>query len=160
MNHKKQMVRSLLLAVAAMSAIATAAHAEADTTKKDDGALTWNGITFYGVIDIGVAHLDHGAKLTSYYGPGLPFVIQKNSGQSITSISPNGLSQSKIGISGVEKINNDDVKRGVQARDRLPADCTRYTLANGPKSLIIDNGVPLASQTTNGDSSRSFWRSS
>ena len=31
---------------------------------------------------------------------------------------------------------------------------TSFHLANGPKSLIIDNGVPLASQTTNGDSSR------
>jgi predicted porin len=119
--------------------------------KTGDGSLTWNGITLYGTFDIGVAHLDHGAKLTSYYGPGLPFVIQKNSGAAITSISPNGLSQSKVGVSGVEKINDDlsavfKLETGFQP--------TSFHLADGPRSLIKDNGVPLAVQTTNGDSSR------
>jgi predicted porin len=135
-----------------------AAKAEAKATatakpapKKDDGGLTWHGVTLYGTFDIGLAHLSHGAPLTSYYGPGLPFVIQKNANRAITSISPNGLSQSKIGISGAEAIN-DDAKLVFKLETGFQP--TSGHLANGPKSLIIDNGRPLADQITNGDSSR------
>ena len=136
---------------AAKAQAEAAAAAAKPAPKKDDGALTWRGITLYGTFDIGLAHLTHGAPLTAYYGPGLPFVIQKNSNKAITSISPNGLSQSKIGISGAEPINDDakfifKLETGFQP--------TSGHLANGPKSLIIDNGLPLAAQTTNGDSSR------
>src|SRR5512142_1723370 len=35
--------------------------------------LTWNGITLYGTVDVGVAYLNHGAPLSPTYGPGLPF---------------------------------------------------------------------------------------
>jgi predicted porin len=133
------------------TAKAQAKTAASAAPKKDDGSLTWHGVTFYGTIDIGLAYLNHGAPLTAYYGPGLPFVIQKNSNRPITSISPNGLSQSKLGLSGVEPINDDTnfvfkLETGFQP--------TSGNLANGPKSLIIDNGVPLANQVTNGDSSR------
>ena len=132
-------------------AATTPATPSAESTKKDDGSLTWKGITLYGTFDIGVAHLDHGAPLTSYYGPGLPFVIQKYSNRAITSVSPNGLSQSKLGLSGVETINDD-----LQAVFKLETGFqpTSGHLSNGSKSLIVDNGLPLASQTTNGDSSR------
>ncbi len=141
-----------LLALMGSSVLAGPALAQAAApAKKDDGSLTWKGITLYGTFDIGVAHLDHGAKLTSYYGPGLPFVIQKNSDRPITSISPNGLSQSKVGISGAEPIN-DDLK--VVFKLETGFQPTSFHLSDGPRSLIVDNGVPLASQTTNGDSSR------
>lgn len=138
-------------AAAAPAPAAAPAEPAKAPAKKDDGGLTWKGVTLYGTFDIGVAHLDHGAKLTSYYGPGLPFVIQKNSGASITSVSPNGLSQSKVGISGVEKIN-DDVNAVFKLETGFQP--TSFHLADGPRSLIKDNGLPLAGQTTNGDSSR------
>jgi predicted porin len=118
---------------------------------KDDGSLTWHGVTLYGTLDIGLAYLTHGAPLTSYYAPGLPFVIQKNSNRPITSISPNGLSQSKIGLSGAEPIN-DDTKFVFKLETGFQP--TSGHLSNGSKSLIVDNGLPLAAQTTNGDSSR------
>ncbi|HEY3947820.1 porin [Phenylobacterium sp.] len=130
---------------------APAAAKEATAAKTDDGALTWKGITLYGTFDIGVAHLEHGAKLTQFYGPGLPFLIQKNAGAAITSISPNGLAQSKLGVSGVETLTSDvnfvfKLETGFQP--------TSLHLADGPRSIIADNGVPLQNQTTNGDSSR------
>jgi predicted porin len=140
-----------LVAPALAEATPPPSTSQAAPAKKDDARLTWRGITLYGTFDIGVAHLDHGARLTSYYGPGLPFVIQKNSDRPITSISPNGLSQSKVGISGVEPIN-DDLKAIFKLETGFQP--TSFHLSDGPRSLIIDNGVPLASQTTNGDSSR------
>lgn len=123
----------------------------APAAKADDGSLTWHGITLYGVYDIGVGHLDHGAKLSSYYGAGLPFVIAKFSNQDITSIAPNGLSQSKLGVSGVEPLTDDlsavfKLETGFQS--------TSLHLTNGPKSLILNNGVPLQDQTNASDTSR------
>ncbi len=135
----------------AAPADAPIATAPAAPAKTGDDALTWKGITLYGTIDIGFAHLDHGAPLTSYYAPGLPFVIQKNSNRAITSVSPNGLSQSKIGISGVEPIT-DDLKAVFKLETGFQP--TSGHLTDGSRSLIVDNGLPLASQTTNGDSSR------
>jgi predicted porin len=123
----------------------------AETAKANDSALTWKGITLYGTIDIGVAYLSHGAPLTQYYGPGLPFVIQKNSNKATTSVSPNGLSQSKIGISGVEALS-DDINAVFKLETGFQP--TSGNLTNGSKSLLIDNGRPLDQQITNGDSSR------
>lgn len=129
----------------------TAPAKKASPAKQSDGSLTWKGVTLYGTFDIGFAHLDHGAKLTSFYGPGLPFLIQKNSNHAITSISPNGLSQSKLGVSGVERIN-DDLKAVFKLETAYQP--TSGNLTDGPRSLIKDNGVPLADQITNGDTSR------
>ena len=66
--------------------------------------LTWLGVTLYGVVDVGLAHLSHGAPASNTYGPGLPYIVQSFSRDSMTSIANNGLSQSKIGLSGVEPL--------------------------------------------------------
>jgi len=108
-------------------------------------------VTLYGTVDVGVAYLTHGAPLSAYYGPGLPFLIQKFSDRSITSIAPNGLSQSKIGLSGEEPIAD-----GFSAVFKLETGFqpTSGNLTNGPKSLIISNGLPLNQQADSGDASR------
>lgn len=123
----------------------------AASQKAKDDSLTLFGITLYGVVDIGVAHLDHGAPLSQTYGPGLPFLLQKFNNREITSLAPNGLSQSKIGISGVEPITGDvaavfKLETGFQP--------TSLRLTDGPKSLVASNGVPLDQQRESGDTSR------
>lgn len=143
-----------LLAAAALATPALAQGASstvAPTASADAGSLTFHGVTLYGTVDIGVAYLTHGAPLSAYYGPGLPFTIQKFSNRPITSIAPNGLSQSKIGISGVEPITKDlsavfKLETGFQP--------TSGNLADGPKSLILSNGRPLSQQANSGDSAR------
>src|ERR1700761_6654682 len=126
------------------------ADATASSKAKDDSLTLW-GITLYGTVDIGVAHLDHGAPLSATYGPGLPFVLQKFNNKDITSFAPNGLSQSKIGISGVEPIGG-----GVSAVFKLETGFqpTSGRITDGPRSLVVSNGVPLNQQSESGDSSR------
>jgi predicted porin len=161
--------RGAVVAIAALTlSLAPIAHVEAAPappspadaapaapTPKPAGAsqspLTFAGVTLYGTVDVGVAYLNHGAPLSADYGAALPFLVQKFSNRSITSIAPNGLGQSKIGLSGVEPLSADaslvfKLETGFQP--------TSGHLADGPKSLIKDNGLPLASQTTSGDSSR------
>ena len=66
-------------------------------------------------------------------------------------LTPGGLTQSNIGIKGKEAITPGldfvfDLNFGF--------DPYSMTAANGPKSFLDNNGVPLATQSSNADSSR------
>ena len=132
---------------------APAASTPAPAKKSDSGALTWNGITLYGTVDIGVEYVSHGAPLSQTWGPGLPSFIQNFSNHSITSVNGNGLSQSKIGLSGVEPIPGLDGWSGVF---RLETGFNPWSgrLVDGPGSLVTDNGKAAAVKISAGDSSR------
>src|SRR5579875_2953887 len=149
----------LALSVTCGSASADAVSVSSPTlasaeTQKGQGAsdsLSFLGLTLYGTVDIGVAYLTHGAPLSQTYGPGLPFMLQKFSNRPIVSIAPNGLSQSKIGLSGQEPLIKDvtavfKLETGFQP--------TSGRLTDGPRSLIVNNGRPLDLQIEAGDSSR------
>ncbi len=114
--------------------------------------LTWFGVTLYGVVDVGLAHLSHGAPASSTYGPGLPYIVQNFSNSSITSVAGNGLSQSKLGLSGVEPLGALDLKAVFKLETGFQPTTGRLT--DGPKSLIDNNGRANADKATAGDSSR------
>jgi len=148
----------LLYAVIFAASLSYTGRAQAQTTSSANvvqpstsDSLTLWGVTLYGTVDIGVAHLDHGAPLSATYASGLPFLLQKFNNRPVTSFAPNGLSQSKIGVSGVEPIGG-----GVSAVFKLETGFqpTSGQLADGLKSLVLSNGAPLAQQRESGDSSR------
>jgi predicted porin len=147
------------LALAGLAA-APRAHAQAaDPSAKPDptaapaanSGLTLDGVTLYGTIDVGVAHLDHGAPLSAYHGPGLTFTVQKFSDRSVTSAAPNGLSQSRIGLTGAEPLG-DDISAVFKLETGFQPTSGRLT--DGPRSLVEANGKPLNRQADSGDSSR------
>jgi predicted porin len=113
--------------------------------------LTYYGITLYGTIDVGVDWQSHGTKLNAVYPTGIEELVSKNSNKAIWNLAPNGLSQSNIGIKGKE-----DFAPGWSFVFDLNMGFDPYTLqlANGPKSQLENNGLPLALQNSNGDSSR------
>ena len=114
--------------------------------------MTWYGVTLYGLIDVGLAHLSHGARPSNTYGPGLPYIVQSFSNRSITSVAGNGLGQSKLGLSGIEPIG----MLGVKAVFRIETGFQPTTgrLTDGPKSLIDNNGRANSDKVTGGDSAR------
>jgi len=114
--------------------------------------LTWFGVTLYGVVDVGLAHLSHGAPASNTYGPGLPYIVQNFSNRSMTSVAGNGLSQSKLGLSGVEPLGALDLKAVFKLETGFQPTTGRLT--DGPKSLIDNNGRANADKVTAGDSSR------
>ncbi len=114
--------------------------------------LTWFGVTLYGVVDVGVAHLSHGAPASNTYGPGLPYIVQNFSNSSMTSVAGNGLSQSKLGLSGVEPIGSLDLRAIFKLETGFQPTTGRLT--DGPKSLIDNNGRANADKVTAGDSAR------
>ena len=114
--------------------------------------LTWFGITLYGVVDVGLAHLSHGAPASNTYGPGLPYIVQNFSNRSITSVAGNGLSQSKLGLSGVEPLGALDLKAVFKLETGFQPTTGRLT--DGPRSLLDNNGRANADKVTAGDSAR------
>jgi len=129
----------------------TAAPAPAPA-KKETSALTFAGVTLYGTVDVGIAYMTHGAPLSQTWAPGLPYFIQSFSNHSILSAGPNGLSQSKVGLSGVEPLGVGDWT-GV-FRLETGFDPTSGRLTDGPGSLVANNGVAVANRKSAGDSSR------
>lgn len=123
-------------------------------TSKDPASqtLTWNGITLYGTVDVGVAYVSHGAPLSPTYGPGLPFTLSSYSNHPITSLAPNGLSQSRIGLSGVEPLGMGDLKGVFKLETGFNP--TSGRLFDGPRSLLDNNGRPNNNKVTASDSSR------
>src|SRR5882757_2437663 len=129
----------------------SAAPAPAPAKKSDSSALTFAGVTLYGTVDVGIAYMTHGAPLSQTWAPGLPYFIQNFSNHSILSAGPNGLSQSKVGLSGVEPLWGDWT--GV-FRLETGFNPTSGRLTDGPGSLVADNGRSAATKISAGDSSR------
>lgn len=116
-----------------------------------DDSLTWNGVTFYGKVDVGYAHQSRGVPYDPKYYTGLETVILKNSNRSVNSWSNNGLSQSMIGLKGDIALNEEFAGIFKLETAFNPLSMRR---ANTLQSLVSNNGVPLANQTANADSSR------
>jgi predicted porin len=116
-----------------------------------DGTLTWNGITLYGTVDMGVAWQSHGTPFDGAYSNGIEDIISKNSNRARWNPAPNGLSQSNIGIKGTEPMT-----AGWSFIFNLQAGFDPYSLgvADSLRAMVRNDGVPLANQTSNGDSSR------
>jgi predicted porin len=145
---------SAVLGASLLSALANAqtAPSQQPQSSTTDGALTYKGITLYGTIDLGLQYQTHGAPINDYFPAGSADIVQKNSNHSITGITPNNLSQSKIGLQGVEPLAGDwtavfklETFFNPQSGD----------ISDALKSLVQNNGRSVASgtQTTNLDSS-------
>ncbi len=70
----------------------------------------------------------------------------------ITSLAPNGLSQSKVGVSGVEPLGVGDLKGVFKLETGFNPTSGRLT--DGPRSLIDNNGRANNQRITASDSSR------
>jgi predicted porin len=115
-------------------------------------SLTFAGITIYGTVDMGIAYLTHGAPLSSQWAPGLPYFVQAFSNHSYFGAAGNGLSQSKLGISGVERLFSDDWSGIFRVDTGFNPWSGR--LVDGPGSLTQNNGKANAVKISAGDSSR------
>lgn len=113
--------------------------------------LSWKGLTLFGVIDAGVAWQSHGAPLNGAYPQGLEYAISKNSNRPLFSVAPGGMGYSGLGLKGAE-----DIAPGLSAVFAVNTQFNSASgqLANGPASLVQNNGVPLTAQSANGDSAR------
>jgi predicted porin len=117
-----------------------------------DCPLTYYGITIYGTYDAGGGWESHAAPYNGNFFIGVTELVQKQSRPSSAWLpTPNGLSQTNVGVRGREQIVNGldfvfDLNLGYQPYSGL--------LSNGPGSIAGNNGVALPMQNSNADSSR------
>jgi predicted porin len=115
--------------------------------------LTFHGVTFYGLFDVGAIHETHGATYDSNSPQiGVEDPISKNSNHALTHYSEDGLGQSNLGLKGREHLFDRvslifKLEPGVELLDM------KFT--NSIQSLVNNNGVALADQSTNFDTNRS-----
>ena len=117
-----------------------------------DCPLSADGVTVYGTVDVGFGYETHGAPLNGDSKTGVSELVTKINNGSRWQGVPNALGQSNIGVKIKERIAPNwfligDVNAGF--------DPYSLKFANGPKSLVDNNNVPLANQSTNSDSARS-----
>ena len=141
-------LQSVLL-VAALGAFGLA-HAQTSATPAQDAndSLTWRGITLYGTIDVGFQYESHGAQFSDFYTPASTNIVQKDSHKSVYGMTGSNLSQSKVGLRGLEPIAGD--WSGVFALETW-FNPQAAELSNSLKSLVLNNGLSPGQQTTNND---------
>jgi predicted porin len=148
--HLKHGLLFLSLLSATGLAHAQSAPAPAAPPAPADDSLTYHGITLYGIVDVGIQNQTHGAPISDYYPAGSADIVQKNSNASVTGVTPNNLSQSRIGLQGIEPIFGD--WSGVFRLETF-FNPQSGDISDGLKSQVQNNGRALAAQTTNLDSS-------
>src|SRR5712672_1510351 len=113
--------------------------------------LTWQGITVFVIVDTRLGWQSHGAAFDPKSAVGSSYLIQKQNRGSIWTLAPNALSNSFIGIKGIEPIGGN-----VSVVFDLDAGFDPYSLqfSNGPGSIAANNGIPQNLQRSYSDSSR------
>lgn len=115
-----------------------------------DDSLTRYGITFYGVIDIGVQHDTHSAPFTAYRPAASGNIVRQNSGQSVTGLTPSNMGQSRVGLHGVEPLS-DDWSAIFQVETFFNPQSGE--IADSLKSLTKNNGRALSAESVGVDGS-------
>lgn len=120
-------------------------------TAPTNDSLTWHGITLFGTVDIGIVNQTRGAELNLDSPQGLNYTLGKASNTAMTTLGPNGLSPSTIGLKG-----NFNTVRDVSAIFRLETGFNPLSLHldNGPESLVDNNGRTTINQTASNDSNQ------
>src|ERR1700688_911995 len=115
-----------------------------------EDSLTWHGITLYGVVDIGFQYDTHSAPFTPYRPAASGNIVRQNSRRSVTGLTPSNMGQSRVGLQGTLPLN-DDWSAVFQVETFFSPQSGE--IADSLKSLAVNNGRTLATQTTGVDGS-------
>jgi predicted porin len=117
-----------------------------------DCPLSYGGFTVYGILDWGVGYESNGADYNAAYTNNVENIISKVSNGAKWVQTPNGLSQSFVGIK-----MNESIGWGWSIIGAVETGFTPYYgyLSDAERSLVQNNGKALSLQNANGDSSRS-----
>jgi predicted porin len=115
-----------------------------------DDSLTWHGITLYGVIDVGLQYDTHSAPFTPYRPAASGNIVRQNSRQSVTGLTPSNMGQTRVGLQGNEPLN-EEWSAVFQAETFFNPQSGE--IADSLKSLAVNNGRPLTTQSVGVDGS-------
>jgi predicted porin len=141
--------RVLLLSVLAAAVPALAQQKTGPGISGDD-SLTWHGITFYGVIDVGVQFDTHGAPFTPFRPSAGGNIVRQSSRGSVTGLASSNMGQSRVGLQGTEAVGE-----GWTAVFQIETFFNPQSgeIADSLKSLAVNNGRSPAAQSVGADGS-------
>jgi predicted porin len=113
-----------------------------------DDSLTWQGITLYGVIDLGLQYDTHSAPLTPYRPAASGNIVRQNSRGSVIGLTPSNMGQTRVGLQGIEPVGGD-WSAVFQAETFFNPQSGE--IADSLKSLAVNNGRSLATQSVGVD---------
>ena len=114
-----------------------------------EDSLTWNGVTLYGVLDVGVQYDTHSAPFTPYRPAASGNIVRSNSrDSSVVGFTPSNMGQTRVGLQGLEPLAGD-WSAVFQAETFFNPQSGE--IANSVKSLVVNNGVSLAKQSVGVD---------
>lgn len=116
-----------------------------------DESLTWHGITLYGIVDLGLQYDTHSAPFNDYFPAGSSDIVQKNSNNSAFGVTPNNMSQSRIGLQGKEPLHFQDWSAVFKLETFFNPQSG--VISDGLKSVVQNNGKSLTAQNVNIDTS-------
>jgi predicted porin len=120
-----------------------------------DCQLLWYGVRLYGIVDVGGGYQTHGSPFDPNFPTGASYFLNKPSRQAEWIQSPNGMSQSLVGIEVKEAIAPGGW--AFVGKGELAFDPYSGLLANAPQALQDAIHVPLNQQEIPVDSSRWGW---
>jgi predicted porin len=142
--------RRAMLLLGCMTTAGVALAESASAPAAADESLTWHGITLFGCVDVGLQYETHGAPFSDYHPAGSANIVQKNSRQSAFGATPSNLTQSRVGLQGVEPIAGDwDAVFKIETFFNPQSG----QISDAQKSMTQNNGRSPATQTTNLNSS-------
>jgi predicted porin len=149
-NFRYVLTWAVFLVSAIITSVTAFAQQKTGPGITGDDSLTWHGITLYGVIDIGLQYDTHSAPFTPYRPAASGNIVRQNSRQSVTGLTPSNMGQSRIGLQGIEALN-DDWSAVFQVEAFFNPQSGE--LADSLKSLAVNNGRALATQNVAVDGS-------
>jgi len=143
--------RWILCALTALTvSVEAAAQQKTGPGVPAEDSLTWKGITLYGVVDVGVQYNTHMAPFTPFRPAASGNIVRQNSRQSVVGVTPSNMGQSRVGLQGIEPLN-DEWSALFQVETFFNPQSGE--IANSLKSLTVNNGVPLSRQSVGVDGS-------
>jgi len=141
---------ALILFGAMTASVPALAQQKSGPGIRGDDSLTWHGITLYGVVDLGLQYDTHSAPFTPYRPAASGNIVRQNSRQSVTGLAPSNMGQSRVGLQGIETLN-DEWSALFQVETFFNPQSGE--IADSLKSLTANNGRTLAAQTVGVDGS-------
>jgi predicted porin len=149
-SRGREKSKFLVLLIAAGASFPALAQQKTGPSITGDDSLTWHGITLYGVIDVGLQYDTHSAPFTPYRPSASGNIVRQNSQQSVIGLTPSNMGQSRVGLQGIEPLADD--WSGIFLVESF-FNPQSGQIADSLKSLAVNNGRPLATQSVGVDGS-------
>ena len=149
-SHRLPIAGSVLCLLAALASVPAGAQQKTGPGVPPDDSLTWNGITLYGVVDVGLQYDTHSAPFTPYRPAASGNIVRSNDYQSAFGVTPSNMGQSRVGLQGTEPL-----VEGLKAVFQIETFFNPQSgqIADSARSLTANNGKPVTSQNIGVDGS-------